>query len=92
MSDHYNQYRQLGIAIKYYRNLRNMSQADLAEKINKSRTYISKIEAPNVRIGLRLDTLFDIADALEVTPDQLLQYPHDHQKEITDSDSSQLQL
>lgn len=61
-----NQYRQLGLTIAYYRKLQGITQLQLAEDVNLSRTHISNIEAPNVRTSLSLDKLFDIADALGV--------------------------
>lgn len=61
-----NQYRQLGLTIAYYRKLQGITQMQLAEDVNLSRTHISNIEAPNVRTSLSLDKLFDIADALGV--------------------------
>lgn len=61
-----NQYRQLGLTIAYYRKLQGITQMQLAEDVNLSRTHISNIEAPNVRTSISLDKLFDIADALGV--------------------------
>ncbi len=64
---------ELGIAIGYVRRLRGLSQEQLAERSNISRTYLSLIEAPNVATKFSLDALFNIADALEVDPSELLQ-------------------
>lgn len=63
---HLNQYRQLGLTIAYYRKLRGMTQLQLAEAVNLSRTHISTLEAPNMQTSLSLEKLFDIADALHV--------------------------
>lgn len=49
-----------------------MSQEALAEKANISRSLLSVIEAPNTANSFSLETLFDIADALDVTPSDLL--------------------
>jgi transcriptional regulator with XRE-family HTH domain len=43
-----------------------LTQEQLAEIINVSRTHISNIEATKVDKSLSLDVLFDIADALGV--------------------------
>lgn len=67
-------YKQLGLNISYYRKLRNLSQLELAEKANLSRTHISNIEAPNMQTSLSLESLFDIAEVLEVSPEHLLQF------------------
>lgn len=63
---HQQELRMLGLTIAYYRKLRGMTQIDLAEQTNVSRTHISNIEAPNGTTSVSLDTLFEIADALEV--------------------------
>ena len=61
-----NQYRQLGLTIAYYRKLRGLTQIQLAEYVNLSRTHISNLEAPNMPTSISLEKLFDIADILEV--------------------------
>lgn len=59
-------YIRIGLNIAYYRKLRGMTQLQLAEAVNISRTHMSNIEAPNVPTSVSLDTLFEIADILEV--------------------------
>lgn len=59
-------YIQIGLNIAYYRKLRRMTQLQLAEAVNISRTHMSNIEAPNVPTSVSLDTLFEIADVLGV--------------------------
>ncbi len=61
-----NQYRQLGLTIAYYRKLKGLTQMQLAEDVNLSRTHISNLEAPNMPTSISLDKLFDIAQALDV--------------------------
>lgn len=61
-----NQYRQLGLTIAYYRKLRGLTQIQLAEYTNLSRTHISNLEAPNMPTSISLEKLFDISDILEV--------------------------
>ncbi|HBS59584.1 MAG TPA: transcriptional regulator [Firmicutes bacterium] len=63
---HIAKYREIGRKVAFYRKLRNLSQESLSEKIDKSRSYISKIEAENSAMEFSLDILFDIADALNV--------------------------
>ncbi len=63
---------QLGIAIGMLRRTRGMSQEQLAEKAGMSRGHLSTIEAPNMVTGMSLDTFFNIADALEVNPADLI--------------------
>ena len=63
---------QIGITISTLRKLRGMSQEDLAVKANMSRTHLSNIEAPNTAYSFSMDTFFNIADALDVEPSDLL--------------------
>ncbi len=63
---------QLGIAIGVLRRMRGMSQEQLAEKAGMSRGHLSTIEAPNMATGMSLDTFFNIADALDVDPADLI--------------------
>ena len=60
----------LGKCIKHYRKKRGLSQSHLSELIDKSPSYLSYIES-----GLRcisLDTLVDLANALNISTDLLL--------------------
>lgn len=63
---------QLGIAIAALRKMRGMSQEQLAEKANISRSHLSAIEAPNMVRAFSMDAFFNIADALEVDPSDLV--------------------
>ena len=63
---------QLGIAIAALRKMRGLSQEKLAEKAGVSRSLISTIEAPNLARGFSLDVFYDIADALEIDPADLI--------------------
>ena len=63
---------QLGIAIAALRKLKGMSQEQLAEKAGISRTFMSIIEAPGMAHAFSLEVFFDIADALEIDPADLI--------------------
>ena len=63
---------QLGIAIASLRKLKGLSQEKLAEKAGVSRTLISTIEAPGMTNNFSLEVFFDIADALEIDPGDLI--------------------
>ena len=69
-----NQYRQLGLTIAYYRKLRGITQLQLAEYVNLSRTHISNLEAPNMPTSISLEKLFDISDVLEVPIKDLFEF------------------
>ena len=63
---------QLGITIAALRKMRGMSQEKLAEKAKVSRSHISSIEAPNIIRPFSLEVFFNIDDALEVDPGDLI--------------------
>ena len=63
---------QLGIAICALRKLKGMSQEKLAEKAGISRSLLSTIEAPGMANGFSLEVFFDIADALDIDPSDLI--------------------
>ena len=65
---HESKFLQLGLKIAYYRKLKGMTQEQLAEVIDRSPAFIGHVEAPNIRKAISLDTLFDIASALDVPP------------------------
>ena len=71
-------YHVIGQRIRNYRQQRNLSQNSVAEKIDKSATYISYIEG-----GIKhpsLETLVDLANLLGVTTDLLLGENLEHTK------------
>lgn len=68
------QYRQIGLKIAYYHKLRGLTQEELAEQVGLTPAYIGHLEAPNISKALSLDTLFDIAAALEVAPQKFLAF------------------
>ncbi len=63
---------QLGIAISALRKMRGMSQEQLAEKANLSRSHLSAIEAPGIVRPFSLEVFYNIADALEIDPADLI--------------------
>ncbi|MBQ6795852.1 MAG: helix-turn-helix transcriptional regulator [Clostridia bacterium] len=63
---------QLGIAIAALRKMKGMSQEQLAEKANISRSHLSAIEAPRLVRPFSLEIFYNIADALEIDPADLI--------------------
>ncbi len=63
---------QLGIAISTLRKMRGMSQEELALEAHISRGHLSAIEAPGMAHAFSLEVLFNLADALEVDPADLI--------------------
>jgi len=66
--EHYDKYKQLGLKISHYRKLKEFTQESLAEEINKDPAFLGAVEAPNVHRAISIDTLFDIASVLDVSP------------------------
>ena len=60
------QYQKLSLNVSYYRKLKGISQLELAEAVNLSRTHISNLEAPNMPVSTSLEKLMDIADVLDI--------------------------
>lgn len=64
---------ELGLTIASLRKLQGMSQEQLAEKAQISRSHLSSIEAPNIARPFSLEVLYNIADALDIDAGDLLQ-------------------
>lgn len=71
-SKHTNKYKHLGLNIAYYRKMAGISQIQLAELTDISRTHISRIETAGCAVSL--DVVFDISEALEVDVDKLFKF------------------
>lgn len=65
-------YRFLGLNIAFYRKEKGLSQSQLAELVNVSRTHMSRIE--NADCAVSLDVVFDICDALGIKPSKLFDF------------------
>ena len=65
-------YKYLGLNIAYYRKEKGLSQSQLAELVNVSRTHMSRIE--NADCAVSLGVVFDICDALCVKPSKLFDF------------------
>lgn len=70
--NHSHSYKQLGLNIAYYRKSKGLSQSRLAEKIDISRTHMSRIETADCAVSL--DIIFEICKALEIAPKQLFDF------------------
>lgn len=67
-------YNRMGLNIAYHRKLKKLTQAQLAELVDISRTHISNIEAPNMITPISLELAFNIADALEIPVKELFKF------------------
>lgn len=66
-------YYKIGQKIRKIRKAHGLSQEELAEKIGISTTHMSHIETGNTKLSLSV--FVDIANALEVRTDELLDNP-----------------
>ena len=71
-NDQRQKYIRLGLNIAFYRKLRNISQAQLAELADISRTHMSRIETADCAVSL--DVVFTICDILNVPPAVLFDF------------------
>lgn len=60
------EYIKFGLKVQYYRKLRGLTQEAFADKLGKSWSYIAKIESPTRAFGVSMETLFTIAEVLDV--------------------------
>ena len=81
-------YYQLGQRIRRARKARGLSQEELAEKINISTTHMSHIETGGTKLSLAV--FADLAAALEINADELLNSAADKGAEAYTSEISAL--
>lgn len=67
-------YNRVGMNIAYQRELKNLTQLQLAELVDISRTHMSNIEAPNMVTPISLELAFNIADALQIPVEVLFKF------------------
>lgn len=65
-SKYANKYKKIGQRIKYYRMQKGLTQEQLADKVGISKSYLTKIEAPNCDKPFSLEVLFDISAVLNI--------------------------
>jgi len=66
-------YITLGLKIAYYRKKRGYTQESFAEKVGISLNFLAQVEGTGTVRGVSLETLFKMADALQVAPSKLLE-------------------
>lgn len=69
------EYIRFGLKVQYYRKLRGMTQEAFAEKVGISWSYLAKIESPAKVYGVSMETLFSMAEVLEISPAELFDRP-----------------
>ena len=66
MNEHIDIYKTVSKNIKKYRNLRNYTQQELADKCLMTREYIGRIESNKGLKSFSLDTIYIISNALDI--------------------------
>ena len=69
---YFDEYKKLGLNIAYYRKERGLSQIQLSEAVDISRTHMSRIE--NNDCAVSLDVIFSISKALQVPAVKLFEF------------------
>ena len=72
-TDYPERYITLGLKIAYYRTKRGYTQENLAEKVGISLNFLAQVEGTGTIRGISLETLFKMADVLQVAPSKLLE-------------------
>ena len=72
-TDYPERYITLGLKIAYYRKKRGYTQENLAEKVGISLNFLAQVEGTGTIRGISLETLFKMADVLQVAPSKRLE-------------------
>lgn len=72
VKEQHEKYKSLGLNISFFRKSKGISQNELAEMINISRTHMSRIETADCAVSL--DVVFAICDALDIEPSKLFDF------------------
>ena len=83
-------YKSIGLRIRRYRIKRGMSQEQLAEKADLSRSHITYIEKGEKAVSL--EALIEISNALQVSTDEFLVDNMDFPKSLNDNEASYILL
>lgn len=66
-------YKTLGLKIAYYRKKAGYTQEVFAEMIGKSTNFLAQVEGTGTIRGISMETLFKIADVLNISPSKILE-------------------
>ena len=66
-------YITMGLKIAYFRKKAGYTQEAFAERIGKSVNFLAQVEGTGTIRGISLETLFKVADVLEIPPSKLLE-------------------
>lgn len=66
-------YITLGLKVSYYRRKAGFTQEYFAELIDKSVSFVGQVEGTGMIRGVSLETLFKMAQVLNIAPSKLLE-------------------
>ncbi|MBE6916028.1 MAG: helix-turn-helix transcriptional regulator [Ruminococcaceae bacterium] len=66
-------YITLGLKIAYYRKKKGYTQEVFAELIDRSTNFVAQVEGPGCVCGVSLESLFRMAQVLDIPPSKLLE-------------------
>lgn len=66
MDDCQQELQYIGLRIAYFRKMRNLTQAKLAEKVGINKNYLSQIESGSTNKAISLPLLIRVAKILEI--------------------------
>lgn len=81
-------YKQIGRKVAYYRRLRNLTQEELAKRVNISTSSLSKIECGSYNKNLSIAMLLDIAEGLNIELAMLVNF--DEREKALEWDTTEL--
>ena len=67
-------YKQIGNKVAYYRKLRNLTQDELADRVNISVSSISKLERGKYNNNIPLSMLIMVAEGLRIDVSMLVSF------------------
>ena len=67
-------YKQIGNKVAYYRKLRNLTQDELADRVNISVSSLSKLERGKYNNNIPLSMLIMIAEGLRIDVSMLVSF------------------
>lgn len=75
--------KHIGTQILKYRTLKNMTQAELAEKTDTTSKFVSQLE--NGKTGIKIDTLLKYISVLDISPNIVLDglFENSHTLDVT---------
>lgn len=80
-------YRALGRLVRLHRERARLTQDELARRVGMTRTSITNIESGRQKI--QIDTLYQVARTLEISPDALLPSPGEDLPEMFETQLSE---